>query len=70
MNQRIKLLAEQAVQETQLLMIMEYRNFESKMYEKFAGLIVQECAKWVNENVGMITPEAKHDLYKHFGVEE
>ena len=43
MNERIRQLAEQAVEETQLLMIMEYRNFESTLYEKFAELIVQEC---------------------------
>ena len=43
MNERIRQLALQAVEETQLLMIMEYRNFESTLYEKFAQLIVQEC---------------------------
>jgi hypothetical protein len=43
MNDRIRQLAEQAVEETQLLMIMEYRNFESTLYENFAQLIVQEC---------------------------
>jgi Na+-transporting NADH:ubiquinone oxidoreductase subunit NqrD len=45
MNERIRELAEQAVEETQLLMIMEYKNFESKLYEKFAELIVQECIR-------------------------
>jgi hypothetical protein len=43
MNERIKELAEQAVNETQLMMIMEYKDFESKLYEKFAELIVKEC---------------------------
>jgi hypothetical protein len=40
MNERIKLLAEQAVEETHQMMIMEFKNFESKLYEKFAELIV------------------------------
>ena len=44
MNERIRQLAKQAVEETQLMMIMEYKNFESKLYEKFAELIVKECA--------------------------
>jgi hypothetical protein len=41
-----------------------------KSAEKFAELIVRECADWTNENVGLITPEARQDLYKHFGVKE
>ena len=38
--------------------------------EKFAELIVRECAEWVNDNVGLIDEEARADLLKHFGVEE
>ena len=37
--------------------------------EKFAELIVRECAEWVNNNVGLIDEEARADLLKHFGVE-
>lgn len=37
---------------------------------KFAELIVNECADWIDSNVGMIDEEARHDLLKHFGVEE
>jgi hypothetical protein len=37
--------------------------------EKFAQLLVHESADWINLNVGMITPEARADLLKHFGVE-
>lgn len=32
----------------------------------FAELIVEECANWIDANVGMITPEARADLLKHF----
>ena len=38
--------------------------------EKFAELIVRECAKWVNDNLGLVDEEAKADLLKNFGVEE
>jgi len=67
MNERIKELAEQAVEDTQLLMIMEYKNFESKLYEKFALLIVRECAEIADK----AEPYKASDLIKkHFGVEE
>jgi hypothetical protein len=42
MNEKIKELAEQAVNDTQLRMIMEYKNFESKLYERFAELIIDQ----------------------------
>jgi hypothetical protein len=38
--------------------------------EKYMELVVQECAGWVNDNVGLINEEAKADLLKHFGVDE
>ena len=38
--------------------------------DKFAELVVQECAEWVNNNVGLIDEEARADLLKHFGVEQ
>jgi hypothetical protein len=73
MNERIKELAEQAVKETQSLMIMEYKNFESKLYEKFAELIVQECAdlcdRFQARDVGMQPAECAGAIRKMFGVE-
>jgi hypothetical protein len=45
-------------------------NFDSYLAEKFAELIVQECAEWVDHNLGLVDEEAKADLLKHFGVEE
>ena len=38
--------------------------------EKFAELIIRECAEWVDQNLGLVDEEAKVDLLKHFGVEE
>ena len=68
MNERIKELAEQAT-----TYVDPSANdgvcwdFDK---EKFAELIVKECAEWVNDNVGLIDEKAKSDLLKHFGVEE
>lgn len=45
MNLLINRLAQQAVEETRSLMIMEFKNFESTLYTRFAELIVEECAQ-------------------------
>ena len=67
MNERIRELAEQAYG------IDAGKPFHPSALvalEKFAELIVNECADWIDSNVGMIDEEARHDLLKHFGVEE
>lgn len=38
--------------------------------QRFAELIVEECAEWVNNNIGLVDEKAKADLLKHFGVED
>jgi hypothetical protein len=67
MNKRIKELAIEAGYERDMFGIGHWDMPECR---KFTELIVKECADWTNENVGLITPEARQDLYKHFGVEE
>ena len=47
--------------------LMDGHSFHHEI-EKFAQLIVKECAEWVNNNVGLIDEEARADLLKHFGV--
>ena len=37
--------------------------------DKFAELIVRECAKVANENVGLFTPGCGNSVLEHFGVE-
>lgn len=64
MNKVIKDIAEQAVEATQLMMIMEYTTFESKLYEKFAELIAKECASLCSN------PADAAAMLEHFGVEE
>ena len=80
MNERIKLLAEQAYDE----LVEETGNivvFDEDFQQRFAQLIVQECmacSTWVgkvNENVKepgpMHTAHAINQrIKKHFGVEE
>ena len=66
MNERIRELAEQARKNSARWGVYT----EEEFYEKFAQLIVNECAEWINDNVGLIDEEAKADLLKHFGVEE
>ena len=62
MNQRIRELAEQCWDQR-----LDGRHFDREM---FAELIIDECANWINENVGMINEDARADLHKHFGVEK
>ena len=37
-------------------------------FEIYTKLVIQETVKWVNDNVGLVTPAANADLKKHFGV--
>ena len=66
MNERIKELAKQAEEYADI----EYNASDLDWYElkeeKFAELIVRECADVVYSRSGHATPQ---DLYEHFGVE-
>lgn len=35
----------------------------------YCRLLVDDVVDWVNDNVGLMTDEARFDLYKRFGVE-
>lgn len=63
MNQRIKELAEQAGYKhpDAVGMSEDYAYFS---YEKFAELIVRECADWAFSNEW-----DRNDMLKHFGIE-
>ena len=64
MNQRIKELAEQCRFEIQGINCEVLgQGFDE---ERFAELIVRECAEVVYSRSGHATPQ---DLYEHFGVE-
>jgi len=68
MNERIKELAKEAARE-----MNETGTYsEPKFQEKFAELIVRECANMLDEDSYMISELGgyAHDIRKHFGVEE
>jgi len=65
MNERIRELAEQCRFEIQGINCEVLgQGFDE---ERFAELIVRECAEVVYSRSGHATPQ---DLYEHFGVEE
>lgn len=42
-------LAQEAVEETELMMIMDYSSFESKLYSVFANKVINECVDIIDE---------------------
>jgi hypothetical protein len=73
MNERIFELAKQAdlIQWDTLPSGARTPDHESVVKaKKFAELIVKECAKIANENVGAFTPGCGNTVLEHFGVEE
>ena len=66
MNERIKELLSQAGVHYEVMP-------KDTVYEKFAALIVQECAKAADEGLAQVTMKVEWPSYhikKHFGVEE
>jgi hypothetical protein len=79
MNERIKLLAEQARTYARDYVAdckhygyyMEHNELEVKFEEKFAELIVRECVRKVRNRGGMCGALASNWIEEHFyGVEE
>jgi hypothetical protein len=65
MNERIHKLAEQAE-------LQAYYEAQEGQIEKFAELIVRECAQFVEDKFDFIGDEiiVKEKMLEHFGVEE
>ena len=80
MNERIRLLAEQADKWSaeeyhQLFLANESPDRQKLFNEKFAELVVKECAralddKLANPNGASVAYCVGSDLLEHFGVEE
>jgi hypothetical protein len=68
MNDQIQELAEQAGFNLHNDVI-DGNDFKYEI-EKFAELLVRECAEWINDNVGLIDQKALADLLKHFGLDK
>ena len=67
MNERIKELAEQAGISLSQKDFSYYWVESAEDIEKFAELIVRECALVVHKKTG---PKSAWDVLQHFGVEE
>ena len=74
-------LAEEAVNETQLLMIMDYRSFESQLCHTFAQKIIDEVQKVLLAEIGHHTvmydyseaaalEQAGRRIKEHFNIRE
>lgn len=72
MNERIKELAEQAGGEFYSGFLGSFNTvkFREEDLAEFAELIVRECAKVANENVGAFTPGCGNAVLEHFGVDQ
>ena len=75
MNERIRELAEQARKYARDYVAeckhyghyMEQNEYELRVEQKFAELIVRECALVVHKKIG---PKSALNVLEHFGVEE
>jgi len=75
MNERIQALAEQAVLQANEVFDQKGKDYPGIVMEKFAELIVQECAKVAMRECYDPAEGIKHHFglpndYRHFGVEE
>ena len=71
MNERIRLLAEQAFKGLETDPVYATAMiYASKDLEKFAELIVRECAELSADNAGYNGLNIFDKILKHFGVEE
>ena len=71
MNERIKLLADEAAKFSAILALPTGESGDKLFVEKFAELIVQECMKLNSKELSITAIERLLPLYaEHFGVEE
>ena len=71
MNERIKLLADEAAKFSAILALPTGESGDKLFVEKFAELIVKECMKLNSKELSITAIERLLPLYaEHFGVEE
>ena len=73
MNQRIKELADEAAKFSAIMALPTGESGDNLFVEKFAELIVRECAELVKDfyqEDEFTCYSAKTEIKKHFGVEE
>lgn len=70
-NNIIPKLAEEAVHETQLMMIMDYPSFESQLYKTFAEKVIGEVHHVLQKHDLLTSPLTANVLLKeHFGLDD
>ena len=69
MNERISEIWNKAAESTAAYPSGQNNSWEAQVnfLEKFAELIVQECASVIHQRIG---PKSALDVLEHFGVEE
>ena len=71
MNERIRLLADEAAKFSAILALPTGESGDKLFVEKFAELIVQDCMKLNSKELSITAIERLLPLYaEHFGVEE
>ena len=71
MNERIRLLADEAAKFSAILALPTGESGDKLFVEKFAELIVKECMKLNSKELSITAIERLLPLYaEHFGVEE
>jgi len=70
MNERIQELAEQAVIQANEVFDQKGKDYSGIVMEKFAELIVKECANRATWAQDTSAADIGGEVLKHFGVEE
>jgi hypothetical protein len=82
MNERIQQLADESAKYSAIMALPTGQSGNELFVEKFAELIVRECAwvaktlphtperHWVQDSVTYIPVHCEQNILKHFGVEE
>jgi hypothetical protein len=70
MNERIEKLAEQAVLQANEVFDQKGKDYSGIVMEKFAELIVRECAELATKEYNNRGAIHGNDLLQHFGVRE
>lgn len=67
MNKQFSVLLTQAVVETESAGITDYKNLEAAVFQRYAELVVRECAQIAEDVDG--NSNTKRCVLEYFGVE-
>ena len=46
------------------------QHYNQAWEQIYAALIIDECCRWINDNVGMMDQDTVIEMKKHFGIED